>query len=139
MEPSGRAGRPEKLSKRIQASGTAISQGVVNGLIAVVVMLLFVQGCTYPSRMAAVPDNLTTKATVSGITNVRYWMDADPKNQAPYSGVIQHSQQRSLFWVWSVLSAVFQQWGSAWPWPDLFRFADHSWGDFTNIRKAMRL
>jgi len=69
----------EKSSKRIQASGTAISRGVVNWLIAVAVMLLFVQGCAYPSRMAAVPDNLTTKATVPGITNVRYWMDGDPK------------------------------------------------------------
>jgi len=70
----------EKLSKRIQASVTAISRGGVNWLIAVAVMLLFVQGCTYPSRMAAVPDNLTTKATVPGITNVRYWMDGDPKS-----------------------------------------------------------
>jgi len=69
----------EKLSKRIQASGTAISRGVVNWLLAVAVVLLFVQGCTYPSRLAAVPDNLTTKATVSGLTNVRYWMDGDPK------------------------------------------------------------
>ncbi len=42
-------------------------------------MMPFVQGCTYPSRLAAVPDNLTTNATVSGITNVRYWMDGDPK------------------------------------------------------------
>ena len=31
------------------------------------------------SRIAAVPDNLTTNATVSGITNVRFWMDGDPK------------------------------------------------------------
>ncbi len=42
-------------------------------------MMPFVQGCTYPSRLAAVPDNLTTNATVSGITNVGYWMDGDPK------------------------------------------------------------
>ncbi len=70
----------EKLSRRIQASVTTISLGGVNWLIAVAVMLLFVQGCTYPSRMAAVPDNLTTKATVPGITNVRYWMDGDPKS-----------------------------------------------------------
>ena len=69
----------EKLSKRIQASGTTISRGGVEWLMAVAVMLLFVQGCSYPSRIAAVPDNLTTKATVPGLTNVRYWMDGDPK------------------------------------------------------------
>ncbi len=57
----------------------SLLQGVVNWLVTVVVILPFVHSCTYPSRMAAVPDNLTTKATVTGITNVRYWMDGDPK------------------------------------------------------------
>jgi len=52
---------------------------VIKCSIATAVLLLLVQGCTFPSRLAAVPDNLTTKATVPGITNVRYWMDADPK------------------------------------------------------------
>ncbi len=52
---------------------------VIKCSIATAVLLLLVQGCTFPGRLAAVPDNLTTKATVPGITNVRYWMDADPK------------------------------------------------------------
>jgi len=52
---------------------------VFKSLLQCVVILLLVQGCTYPSRVAAVPDNLTKKATVSRITNVRYWMDGDPK------------------------------------------------------------
>ncbi len=69
----------EKLSKRIQASRTTIWRGVVNWLIVVAVMLLFVQGCTYPSRLAAVPEDLTTQASVPGMTNVRYWMDEDPE------------------------------------------------------------
>ncbi len=69
----------EKLSKRNQVWRTTNWWGVVSWIIAVAVMMPFVQGCTYPSRLAAVPDNLTTNATVSGITNVRYWMDGDPK------------------------------------------------------------
>ncbi len=69
----------EKLSKRIQASGTTIWRGGVKWLLAVAVMLPFVQGCTYPSRIAAVPENLTANATVSGMTNVRFWMEGDTK------------------------------------------------------------
>jgi len=52
---------------------------VIKCSIATAVLLLLVQGCTFPSRLPAVPDNLTTKASVPGITNVRYWMDLDPK------------------------------------------------------------
>ena len=52
---------------------------VFKSLVQCAVILLLVQGCTYPSRVAAVPDNLTTKATVLEITNLRYWMDGDPK------------------------------------------------------------
>ena len=52
---------------------------VIKCSIATAVLLLIVHGCTFPGRLPAVPDNLTTKATVPGITNVRYWMDADPK------------------------------------------------------------
>ena len=56
-----------------------LNMRVFKYLLQCVVILLLVQGCTYPSRVAAVPDNLTKKATVSRITNVRYWMDGDPK------------------------------------------------------------
>ena len=52
---------------------------VIKCSITTAVLLLLVQGCTYPSRLAAVPDNLTKNATVLGITNVRYWMDGDPE------------------------------------------------------------
>ncbi len=57
----------------------AFPWSVSNWLMAAILILAFIHGCTFPSRNAAVPENLTTKAIVPGISNVRYWMDGDPK------------------------------------------------------------
>ncbi len=47
--------------------------------VQIVAILLVSQGCSFPDRLAAVPHNLTTTASVPGMTGVRFWMDADPE------------------------------------------------------------
>ena len=47
-------------------------------IIAVLLtVLLLLQGCATPSRLAAVPVQDTTRAEIPGIPNARYWVDAD--------------------------------------------------------------
>ena len=40
-------------------------------------LLLFVQGCALPSRLAAVPVQDMTRAEIPGIPNARYWVHTD--------------------------------------------------------------
>ena len=40
-------------------------------------LLLLLQGCATPTRLAAVPVQDTTRAEIPGVPNARYWVDAD--------------------------------------------------------------
>ena len=40
-------------------------------------LLLLLQGCATPGRLSAVPVQDTTRATIPGIPNARFWVDAD--------------------------------------------------------------
>ena len=41
------------------------------------VLLSLLQGCATPSRLGAVPVKDTTRASIPGIPNARFWVDAD--------------------------------------------------------------
>jgi hypothetical protein len=40
-------------------------------------LLLLLQGCATPTRLAAVPAQDTTRAEIPGVPNARYWVDTD--------------------------------------------------------------
>ena len=50
-----------------------------NSILAILctVLLLLVQGCATPTRLAAVPASDTTRAEIPGIPNARYWVASD--------------------------------------------------------------
>ena len=50
---------------------------MVKFLVPLVAILVFAQGCSIPNRLAAVPQDLTIKATIPGMTEIRFWMDTD--------------------------------------------------------------
>ena len=41
------------------------------------ILLLLLQGCATPTRLAAVPVQDTTRAEIPGVPNARYWVDTD--------------------------------------------------------------
>jgi hypothetical protein len=41
------------------------------------ILLLLLQGCAAPTRLAAVPVQDTTRAEIPGVPNARYWVDTD--------------------------------------------------------------
>ncbi len=45
--------------------------------VLLTVLLSLLQGCATPSRLSAVPVQDTTRATIPGIPNARFWVDAD--------------------------------------------------------------
>ena len=46
-------------------------------VLLAVLLLLLAQGCATPGRLSAVPVKDTTRATIPGIPNARFWVDAD--------------------------------------------------------------
>ena len=41
------------------------------------ILLLLLQGCAAPTRLAGVPVQDTTRAEIPGVPNARYWVDTD--------------------------------------------------------------
>jgi predicted acylesterase/phospholipase RssA len=54
-----------------------LNMWMVKFLVPLIAILVFAQGCSIPNRLAAVPQDLTIKATIPGMTEIRFWMDAD--------------------------------------------------------------
>lgn len=46
-------------------------------VLACVLVLCLLQGCASPTRLAAVPKEQETKATVEGMAGIRYWQQSD--------------------------------------------------------------
>ncbi|NIO09840.1 MAG: patatin family protein, partial [Deltaproteobacteria bacterium] len=64
-----------------------------NRWIGVLLFFLVLAGCSHPNRIAAVPNNLTTEASVLELPNVRFWLDGDP---APLGREGRTAVQREL-------------------------------------------
>ena len=58
--------------------GGEAMRGLQSTKLGLVAVLLLLSACGTPSRISAVPDGQTTRATIPNIPNARYWADADP-------------------------------------------------------------
>ncbi len=50
-----------------------------HNILVAILGLYFLTGCASPSRLAAVPEGMHTKAKIAGIKGARYYADAQPK------------------------------------------------------------
>jgi hypothetical protein len=70
---------PAKLPSPIRQESFSMRHfsSIWTALVSLAALLLLLQGCATPPRLAAVPVQDTTRAEIPGIPNARYWVQTD--------------------------------------------------------------
>lgn len=93
MVPGPRPAMPTFRFSRHSAAVGRTFQFVAARFMAAVIFSLLLAACASPTRLNAVPEAHTTKATVSGIPEARYWVD---KESEPFLQEVLRSFQKEV-------------------------------------------